>query len=444
MPLQKNAHTIVAIVGRPNVGKSTLFNRLVGRRASIVHDMPGVTRDRTYGEVEWRGTKLRIADTGGMVDQPVDPLVYKMQAQVRAAVDEAAAVLFVVDVTAGPTAADAEIADYLRKTDKPVYVVANKADNTALAADAGEFYSLGLGAPCAVSALHGTGAADLLDRFIGLAAEKGAYTEENVSEIRVAIVGRPNVGKSSFLNSLLREERVLVDDQPGTTRDAVDVSFNWENHHFTLIDTAGMRKRARVRKTVEQFSVGRALSSIRRADVCVLMVDIDSDVVEQDIRIAQRVFAEGKGLVLVLNKWDTVDDKESRFRALQKRLRDRSSIFSNVPFVTTSCTEHVRLFDVLDAVVKTHVARSGRIDTAELNRFIDQAVLRSQPPLVRGRRGKVYYVTQAEVRPPVFVFFVNDPARFPMAYVRYLENTLRGRYNFSGVPLSMKFRERKK
>ncbi len=442
MAATDTAQTVVAIVGRPNVGKSTLFNRLVGHRSSIVHDMPGVTRDRTYGETEWLGRRFQVTDTGGMVEQPLDPLVYKMQAQIRAAIDEAAAVLFVVDVTAGPTPADAEIADHLRKVDKPVYLVANKADNPARARDAAEFYSLGFGRPYPVSALHGSGVAELLDRLAGLVPEQTVQPAEDTSEIRVAVIGRPNVGKSSFINSLLREQRVLVDDQPGTTRDAVDVGFRWQQRHFTLIDTAGMRKRARVRKSVERFSVARALRSIRRADVCALMIDITADIVDQDIRIAQRVFAEGRGLVLVVNKWDTVEDKEARFPVLRKQLRGRTSLFAHVPFVTTSCTERTRLFEVLTRVMEVYAALTRRVDTPELNRFIANAVHRNQPPVVRGRRGRIYYVTQAETRPPVFVLFVNDPAKFSQTYVRYLENMLRNTYGFDGVPLRFELRGR--
>jgi len=442
MATTDTVRTVVAIVGRPNVGKSTLFNRLVGRRSSIVHDMPGVTRDRTYGETEWCGKKFEIADTGGMVEQPVDPLVHKMQSQVTAAIDEAAVVLFIVDVTAGPTPSDAEIADHLRKMNKPVYIVANKADNPALAGDADEFYSLGFGEVYPVSALHGSGVGEILDELAEFVPEQAPATEEDRCEIRVAIVGRPNVGKSSFVNSLLREERVLVDDEPGTTRDAVDVGFTWQDRHFTLIDTAGMRRRARVRRSVEQFSVSRALRSIRRSDVCALMVDITTGVVEQDMRIAHRVFAEGRGLVLVVNKWDTVQNKETRFSTLQKQLRGPSSMFSHVPFVTTSCTDRLRLFDVLAEVIEVYTALTVRIDTGELNRFVADAVVRNQPPVVRGRRGKLYYVTQAEVRPPVFVCFVNDPAKFSNTYMRYLENTLRGKYEFDGVPLRLELRER--
>ncbi len=443
MAISDKSRTVVAVVGRPNVGKSTLFNRLVGRRSSIVHDMPGVTRDRTYGKTEWCGKKFEIADTGGMVEQPVDPIVHKMQAQVAAAINEAAVVLFVVDVTAGLTPADAEIADNLRKENKPIYIVANKADNLSLASHADEFYSLGFGEVYPVSALHGSGVAEVLDKLAELVPEQTpSPAEGDDSEIRVAIVGRPNVGKSSLINSLLQEDRVLVDDEPGTTRDAVDVGFEWQDHHFTLIDTAGMRKRARVHHSVEQFSVSRALSSIRRANVCALMVDFTTGVVEQDMRIAHKVFAEGRGLVLVINKWDTAEDKEAQFSVLMKQLRARSSMFSHVPFVTTSCTERIRLFDVLAKVVEVHAALTRRIDTSELNRFFASAVLRNQPPVVRGRRGRLYYVTQAEVQPPVFVCFVNDPAKFSSTYMKYLENTLRSKYAFDGVPLRLELRER--
>jgi len=441
MVAAKTANTVIAIVGRPNVGKSTLFNRLVGRRSSIVHDMPGVTRDRTYGETQWCGRQFQIADTGGMVEQPIDPLVHKMQAHVRVAIDEASAVLFIVDVTAGPTAADAEIADHLRKVHKPVCVVANKADNPARGADAAEFYSLGLGAPYPISALHGTGVGDLLDAVAELIPQEAGPDREDISGIRVAIVGRPNVGKSSFVNRLLREERVLVDDEPGTTRDAVDVGFRWHDRHFTLIDTAGMRKRARVRKSVERFSVSRALRSIRRADVCVLMTDVATGIVEQDMRIAEQVFAEGRGLVLAVNKWDTVEDKDVRFSQLEKQLRDRASKFSHVDFVTTSCTERLRLFDVLAKVLEVHDGLTCRVDTSELNRFVADTVLRNPPPVVRGRRGRVYYVTQAETKPPVFVLFVNDPEKFARTYMRYIENSLRDRYGFRGVPLCLQLRE---
>jgi len=443
MAASDTSRTVVAVVGRPNVGKSTLFNRMVGRRSSIVHDMPGVTRDRTYGETEWCGKKFEIADTGGMVDHPVDPIVNKMQAQVAAAINEATAVLFVVDVTAGLTPADAEIADNLRKANKPVYIVANKADNPSLAGQADEFYSLGFGEVYPISALHGSGVAEVLDKLAELVPEQAlAHSEQDDSEIRVAVVGRPNVGKSSLINSLLQEDRVLVDDEPGTTRDAVDVGFKWQDHHFTLIDTAGMRRRARVHESVEQFSVGRALSSIRRANVCALMVDFTTGVVEQDMRIAHKVFAEGRGLVLVVNKWDTAENKETQFSVLMKELRARSSMFSHVPFVTTSCTERIRLFDVLAKVVEVHATLTRRIDTSELNRFLAAAVLRNQPPVVRGRRGKLYYVTQAEVQPPVFVCFVNDPAKFSSTYMRYLENALRSKYAFDGVPLRLELRER--
>ncbi len=436
-----NSVCTIAVVGRPNVGKSTLFNRLVGRRSSIVHDMPGVTRDRTYGLCEWQGRTVRVIDTGGMVDETDSPLLDQMQAQVRAAIEESDVVLFIVDVSTGPTAADERIAGHLRKLGKPVYLVSNKADNIALSSAVTEFYSLGFGTPYPVSALHGSGVADLLDLLLNELPDAPTAPEPDDDSVRVAVIGRPNAGKSSFINALLREDRVVVDDEPGTTRDAVDVRFEWNNQHYTLIDTAGMRRRSRIRQSVEQFSVSRAIASVRRSQVCVLMADVTTGVVDQDVRIAEKVFSEGRGLVLVLNKWDTVENKESRFKEIIKDVRRRSSLFSHVPFVTTSCTERQRLFDVLCRVDEVYQSYKTRIDTGELNRFFGDALADNPPPVSSGRRGKLYYVTQAESSPPTFVLFVNTPGRFSATYIRYLENTLRKRYGFSGVPIRIEVRE---
>ncbi|MCC7353425.1 MAG: ribosome biogenesis GTPase Der [Anaerolineae bacterium] len=453
---------IVALVGRPNVGKSTLFNRIVEERLAIVEDLPGTTRDRLYADAEWGGVQFTLIDTGGLdlgmgssdatrrggatvavLATASADYVSEMRAQAEAAIDQADAILFLVDVLDGPTAADKDVADLLRVRSggKPVFLVANKADNAARRADVVEFYELGLGEPYPISALHGTGTGDLLDALV---AKLPVGTEPEEAEgIKVAIVGRPNVGKSSLLNALLGQNRAIVSPIPGTTRDALDTPLTYEGQRFTLIDTAGIRRRGRVSRGIEEYSVLRAVRAIGRADVVLLLIDGADGVTAQDAHVAGYALEALKGIVVVVNKWDLVPKDEHTMPTYAAQVRAALRFMDYVPVIFISAKTRQRVHQVLPAALRVYAARQFRISTGELNRIVRSATEAHAPPAKSGKPLRFLYATQAGVDPPTFVFFVNDKRLVHFSYQRYLENSIRAAYPFEGTPLRFTFRNRK-
>jgi GTPase len=509
---------IVAIVGRPNVGKSTLFNRMVGERTAIVEDRARTTRDRLYGEAEWNGRRFVVVDTGGLERRPGDPIEAKVQAQARMAIAEADEILFVVDAATGETPGDLEAAELLRAARVPVVVVINKADSPRLEAQGAEFHRLGWDEAYPVSALHGRGTGDLLDAVVrslppeseeeierrrvdeeadtwerefpgglppderrsSMAVQESAGTgdagagdgraDERSDEIPLAIdeqalawdaaveagrqldlrpvavtiVGRPNVGKSSLLNALLGEERMIVSEIPGTTRDAIDTPITWNERAVTLIDTAGLRRRGKAAggEPAERFSVLRALRALGRCDVAVLVLDAEEGLARQDAHVAGYVIEEGKGLVVAINKWDLVERSAGTFDAYVARIRAESPFLDFAPIIAISAKTGQRVGRVLDAALDIAAERRRRVPTAELNRLLGEATFRQAPPAVRGRRPKFYYATQAAVAPPTFVLFVSDAERVHFSYRRYLENRIRDAFQFAGTPIRLVCRTR--
>lgn len=449
---------IVALVGRPNVGKSTLFNRIVGQRIAVVHDQPGTTRDRLHARAEWNGVPLTVVDTGGIevlpetvvagkrpgpervLAQDSVPYIPLMRAQAEQAIQEADAVIFLTDATDGVTAGDEEVADILRRARCPVFLAANKVDNRGLRQDALEFFALGLGEVHPISALHGTGIADLLDAVVeGLPPSEAEAEDESV---KMAIVGRPNVGKSSLLNRLLGEERVIVSPVAGTTRDAIDTHLEWEGSPITLIDTAGIRRRGKVERGVEKYSVLRALRAIQRADVALLVIDGVEGVTAQDAHVAGLILDEYTGVVVLINKWDAVEKDAYTIDEYTEWVRHVLRFLDYVPVLFISALTGQRVHKVLPTALAVQEARSRRIPTGELNRLVRGALERHAPPSKRGRRLRIYYASQPGVDPPTFVFHVNDPDLVHFSYERYLENRLREAYKFPGTPLRLVFRRR--
>ncbi len=450
---------IVALVGRPNVGKSTLFNRLIGERRAIVQDEPGTTRDRLYGEAEWAGRTFIVIDTGGLDiaatekapqkgDRPAtlslssQDYVAEIRAQAEEAIEEADVVVFLVDARDGVTAADQDVADVLRRSGRPVILAANKADNPSRRQAALEFYELGLGEAYPISSLHGTGTGDLLDAVV--AGFPAAAEEEEGAAVRIAIVGRPNVGKSSLLNALLQQERAIVSPIPGTTRDALDTPLRWEGQEIILIDTAGIRRRGRVESGVEKYSVLRAINAIERADVALLVLDATTGVTAQDAHVAGYILDAFKSVAIIVNKWDAVEDKQSDTAdAFAQAIRAELRFLDYVPVLTVSALTRQRVNKILPLALSIAEQRRLRIPTAELNRLIREAVQNHPAPNRRGKQLKFFYGTQAEVEPPTFVLFVNDRELVHFSYVRYLENQIRRAYPFTGTPLRLEFRNRR-
>jgi len=450
---------IVALVGRPNVGKSTLFNRLVGERRAIVQDEPGTTRDRLYGETDWAGSSFLVVDTGGLDiaatdkapqkgDQPTAlstssrDFVHEIREQAEIAIEEADVVVFLVDARDGVTAADQDVAEVLRRSGRPVILAANKADNEARRQAALEFYELGLGEAYPISALHGTGTGDLLDAVVEVipAVEEG----EADQAVHIAIVGRPNVGKSSLLNALLQEERAIVSPIPGTTRDALDTPLRWEEQDVVLIDTAGIRRRGRVESGVEQYSVLRAISAIERSDVALLVLDATAGIIAQDSHVAGFVLDAYKSVALIVNKWDAVENKQTETADLfSQTIREQLRFLDYVPVLTVSALTHQRVSKVLPLALMIAAQRKLRIPTGELNRLLRDAMQAHPAPNRRGKQLKFFYATQAEIEPPTFVLFVNDRELVHFSYARYLENQIRVAYPFTGTPLRLEFRNRK-
>ncbi len=454
------AKPIVALVGRPNVGKSTLFNRLIGERRAIVSDVPGTTRDRLYADCEWIGVTFTLVDTGGIeilaehrlaAGEPENILaagsthyVREIRAQAEVAIREADVVVFLVDAQAGTTAADEEVADVLRRADKPVIVAANKADNLALWEDANEFYTLGVGPVFPVSAMNGRGSGDLLDEIVA-AIPKERLEEPESSAVRIAIVGRPNVGKSSLLNKLLREERAIVSPVAGTTRDAIDTSLQWtdeagETHDLVLVDTAGIRRRGKVEKGLEYYSVLRALNALSRADVALLLIDAEEGVTAQDTHIAGYILEEHKSAVVIVNKWDIVEKDAHTMPAYTEYVREQLKFMDYVPVLFISALTGQRVNQVLPITLQINAERHQRLTTNQLNKVVQDAMFRHSPPAIQGRKLRVYFVTQAEGAPPAFVLFVNDPKLVHFGYERYLENRIREAYPFTGTPIKLLFK----
>lgn len=431
---------LVALVGRPNVGKSALFNRMTRRNQALVEDIPGTTRDRNYGVVEWRGRVFRLVDTGGLIESDVDPFSPLVKRGVQQALNEAQAAIFVVDAAAGAIAADFEVADMLRRHGIPVIVAANKTDTSRGQANLSEFYSLGLGEVESVSAIHGQGVGDLLDEVLEIV--QGVSPEEAQDErIRVAIVGRPNVGKSSLTNAILGEDRVLVSEIAGTTRDTIDTPFEFEGRQMLLVDTAGIRRRGRVERGVERHSVQRAEQAIDRSDVVVVVLDQAEVLTAQDTHITGYATRAGKGLVLVVNKWDLVEDRSVR-PELTKQIDYRYRFVPWAPVLFSSALTGEGVQDLLEMCAHVWEVRRRRVQTSELNKVVHKALAEHGPPTIRHRRLKVMYVTQAEVAPPTFVFFVNDPELVHFSYLRYLENRIRDAFDFEGTAIRLVFRRR--
>lgn len=434
------AKPIVAIVGRPNVGKSTLFNRLVGERIAIVEDKPGITRDRIYGSTEWAGRSFSLIDTGG-IEISKDELLQSIRAQAELAMEEADVILFLADAKDGLTPSDMEVAELLYRSGKPVVLAVNKADNRERMDTAYEFYQLGFGDPIPISSAHGLGVGELLDELVKRLPEGG---EEEYAEdvIKVALIGRPNVGKSSLVNAILGEERVIVSDQAGTTRDAVDTPFEKDGQPYVLIDTAGVRKRGKVYESTEKYSVMRAMRAIERCDVALIVLNAEEGLVEQDKHIAGYAHEAGKAAVIVVNKWDAVEKDDKSMNRFTRLVREQMSFMNYAPIVFVSAKTRQRLHRLLPLVDHVAEQHAMRVQTHVLNDVIVDAVAATPPPTDKGRRLKINYATQVSVKPPTFVLFVNDPELMHFSYERYLDNRIRAAFGFEGTPIRMIIRRK--
>ena len=433
---------LVAIVGRPNVGKSMLFNKLTGQRAAIVEDTPGVTRDRIYGTCEWRGRTFDLMDTGGIEPGTDSEILQFMRRQAEIGIELADAIIMVTDVKVGLTAADSAVATILQRARKPVALAVNKCDSVGgVNPDIYEFYSLGLGDPFEVSAVHGHGTCDLLDWCVDHFPEE-TVQEEDEDLTRVAIVGKPNVGKSSLLNQILGEERVIVSDMAGTTRDAIDSYFENSFGKYCFIDTAGMRRRSKVDDAIERYSNLRSVSAIERADVCIVMIDATQGVTEQDTKIAGLVHEAGKAVLIAVNKWDLVEKETNTMRDMEAQVRQDLSFMPYAPVVFLSALTGQRVDKLYEMINEVARSNAMRVTTGALNSVLADATARVQPPTDKGRRLKIYYMTQAGVKPPHFVIFCNDARLFHFSYQRYLENQIRGVFGLAGTPIRMTIRQK--
>ena len=436
------ARPLVAIVGRPNVGKSMLFNRLAGQRLSIVEDTPGVTRDRLYAPCEWTGRTFDIVDTGGIEPNTANEILLFMREQAMMAIDSADVIVMVTEIGTGITAADQEVAGMLQRSGKPVVLAVNKMDAIG-PDDPGiyEFYNLGLGDPIAVSAVHGHGTGDLLDACVAHFPPP-EEEEEDDGRIRVAVIGKPNVGKSSLINFILGEKRVIVADMPGTTRDAVDTPVDNESGSYLFIDTAGIRRKSKVNDRVEKFSVMRAQLAVERADVCLIMLDARDGVTEQDTKIAGLAHEAGKASIIVVNKWDLVEKETNTMEDMRKRVKQDLSFMDYAPVVFISCLTGQRTGRILDMINAANEQASLRISTGKLNNLLADAQARQQPPTDKGRRLKVFYMTQTGVKPPHFVIFCNSKELFHFSYQRYIENRIRATFGLEGTPVRITIRQK--
>lgn len=433
---------ILAIVGRPNVGKSTFFNRLVGERRAIVEDVPGVTRDRIYAETDWNGKEFAVIDTGGIEVNTDDTIRSQMRDQAVMAMDMADVILFMVDGKEGLTTADREVSELLRRTGKEVILVVNKVDKPSRAyEDIYDFYELGFGEPVPISAANMTNIGDLLDMIVeGFPDDELRRYDDSV---HIAIIGKPNVGKSSLVNALTKQNRVIVSPIAGTTRDTIDTPFTYKDREYTLIDTAGLRKKSKVNDAIEKYSVIRAVAAIERCDICVLMIDAAEGLTEQDKKIAGYAHEAGKGLLVVVNKWDLIEKETNTMRDYERKIKNELLFASYAPLIFTSVVKNQRIFDIIERCSRIQDARSYRITTGKLNAVIEDAVMMRQPPSDKGRRLKVYYASQIGIKPPLFSFNINDRELMHFSYARYLENKIREAFDFEGTSIKFVWNEKR-
>ncbi|WP_394871309.1 ribosome biogenesis GTPase Der [Clostridium butyricum] len=436
------AKPIVAMVGRPNVGKSTLFNRLAGKRISIVQDTPGVTRDRVYAEAEWLTHTFTMIDTGGIEPERNDIIVQQMRRQANIAIETADVIVFIVDGKEGLTAADHEVATMLRKSKKPVVLVVNKVDSLKEEDNAWEFYNLGIGDPITISASQGLGLGDMLDRVVEN-FDSSIYEQDEDGYIRIAMIGKPNVGKSSLINKLLGEDRVIVSEVAGTTRDAIDSELETEEGKFILIDTAGLRRKSKVKEEIERYSVVRTYAAIERSDVCILMIDAQEGITEQDEKIIGYAHEMRKAIMIIVNKWDLVEKDDKTLDNFKRDLQGKLKFINYAEYLFISALTGQRTHKVLQMARKCYDNYNKRVSTGILNDVISKAVLMKEPPVVGLKRMKIYYATQVATRPPKFVFFVNDSEARHFSYERYIENQLRDSFDFKGTGIQIEYRQRK-
>ncbi len=435
---------VVAVVGRPNVGKSTFFNYLAGSRISIVEDTPGVTRDRIYTEIEWRSKKFTLIDTGGIEPYSEDIIMQQMKRQAEIAIETADVIIFMVDAKDGMTATDKEVATLLRKSQKPVVLTVNKVDRVGdPPPEIYEFYNLGMGDMVVISSVHGLGMGDLLDAVFEHFPED-IDNEEDEDVIKVAVVGKPNAGKSSLINSILGEERVIVSSIPGTTRDAIDTHVENDGQKFTFIDTAGIRKRAKINESIEKYSTIRSWTAIERADVCLIMIDAEDGVTEQDTKIAGYAHQQGKASIIVINKWDLIEKQTGTLEEYRKQVHEKLGFMTYAPVLFISAKTGQRINKIYELIKYVADQAAFRISTGMLNDLVNEATAMVQPPSDKGKRLKIYYMTQAGIKPPAFVVFVNDLELFHYSYERYLENQLRKNFGFEGTPIKFIHRQRNK
>lgn len=432
---------VVAIVGRPNVGKSTIFNRLVGERIAIVEDKPGVTRDRLYGKGEWLNQYFHVIDTGGIEVGDTDEILVQIRHQAELAIDEADVIIFVVDLRSGVTDADMEVARMLNRTKKPIVLCVNKVDNPEMRNEIYEFYQLGVGDPFPVSGSHGLGLGDALDDVVKHFKNR-EEDERREDEIRISLIGRPNVGKSSLTNAILGEERVIVSDVAGTTRDAIDTPFVRDGQEYVLVDTAGMRKRGKVYEATEKYSVMRALKAIEDSDVVLVVLNGEEGIIEQDKKIAGYAHEAGKAIIIIVNKWDALEKDDKTMQRFTEQIRDEFKYLSYAPILYVSAKTKQRVHTILPKVNDVAEAHSMRVPTATLNDLITDATIMTPPPSDKGKRLKINYTTQATVKPPTFILFVNDPELMHFSYERYIENKIREAFVFEGTPIRILTRKK--
>jgi GTP-binding protein len=432
---------IVAIVGRPNVGKSTLFNRMSGKRIAITEDTPGVTRDRIYAEAEWLNKYFTLIDTGGIEPASEDIILKQMKRQAEIAIDTSDIILFLVDGKNGVTSADRDVAEMLRKSKKKIILVCNKMDKFVDEDNIFEFYELGIGDPVSISSTEALGLGDLLDIVIENFPEE-SDTEYNEEVIKVAVIGKPNVGKSSLINKILGQERVIVSNIPGTTRDAIDTYFESKDHEFVFIDTAGIRKRKKIYDNIEKYSVVRSFAAVERADICLMIIDVNEGVTEQDTKIAGYAHENGKGIIVLINKWDLIEKDDKTYKTFVDDVRNKFPFMTYAPIFPISAMTGQRVSKILDEIIEINNFRNMRISTGVLNDVINEAVLMNQPRSVKGKRLKILYVSQVSVCPPKFVIFVNNKELMHFSYVRYLENKIRENFLFKGTPVVFSLKNR--
>ena len=434
---------IGAIVGRPNVGKSTLFNALAGKKISIVKDTPGVTRDRIHADIDWLDHKFTMIDTGGIEPDSNDIILSQMREQAQIAIDTADVIIFMTDVKQGLVDSDAKVADMLRRSHKPVILVVNKVDNfNKMMADVYEFYNLGIGDPVPISASQRSGLGDMLDKVVSYFADLNLEQEED-DRPRIAIVGKPNVGKSSIINKITGESRVIVSNIAGTTRDAIDTDVKWNGKDYVFIDTAGLRRKSKVKEEIEKYSIIRTVTAVERADVVIIVIDAVEGVTEQDAKIAGIAHENGKGIIIAVNKWDAIEKNDKTVYEYTNKVRDILSFmpYAEIMFISAKTGQRLpKLFDMIDFVIANHAMR---IETGVVNEIMAEAVALQQPPSDKGKRLKLYYITQVSVKPPTFVIFVNDKQLMHFSYTRYIENKIREAFGFKGTPLRFIIRERK-